>query len=95
MNSDSNKNCRKSYREICKEETQFYVNADIINAQALDQSRTGIRIETKDPITIHMKIGKNDDAEIRVAKLVWAEKQPDGSISYGLEFSSESAGDTF
>jgi len=95
MNSDAKKDCRKSIREICKEGARFYVNADIITAQALDQSGSGIRLETKDPITIHMKIGQNDDAEIRVAKLVWAEKQLDGSVSYGLEFSSESAGDTF
>jgi hypothetical protein len=93
MNLD--KNDRKNHREILKEETRFYVNADIINAQTLDHSSTGVRIETKDPITIHMKIGKDDDVEIRVAKLVWAKKQADGSVSYGLEFSSESSGDEF
>ncbi|MCP4161836.1 MAG: hypothetical protein GY760_17315 [Deltaproteobacteria bacterium] len=34
-------------------------------------------------------------AEIHVAKLIWAERQPDGSVSYGLEFSSEPVGYTF
>lgn len=88
MNPDIKKS-RKSIRNICKDETKFYVNADIINAEALDQSDTGIRIKTKEPITIHMKIGKDEDAKIQVAKLIWAEKNNDGTVSYGLEFSSE------
>jgi hypothetical protein len=91
----SDKDDRKSPREVYKEETKFYVNADIINARTLDHSGTGVRIETKDPITIHMKIGKDDDTKVRAAKLVWAKKQADGSVSYGLEFSPESSGNTF
>ena len=95
MNSESIKNYRKSNRNICKEETQFYVNADIINAQALDMSDTGVRIETKDPIVIHMKIGNDADSEITFAKLVWAKRQDDGSVAYGLEFSGDTDDNIF
>jgi hypothetical protein len=95
MNSDSKKNTRKNNRKICKEETQFYVNADIINAQTLDMSETGVRIETKDPIMVHMKIGNDADSEISFAKLVWAKRQDDGSVAYGLEFSDDTDDNIF
>lgn len=84
---------RKSVRNNISTEVEFYVNADIIEAETIDISETGIRIETREPAKIFLRIkieGRTQDYE---AKMVWARKNLDGRMTYGFEYIPDSGED--
>ncbi len=77
---------RVADRKEIQTKIEFFVNADIISAQSLDMSETGVRFDTKEPIKVHMRMkidGKSCDRE---GQFVWAVTNSDGGMTYGLEF---------
>ena len=67
----------------------FFIDAEIVGATALDVSQTGLRFAAPDPLELEISLNVDGEREERTARLVWAELQPDGSMQYGLEFVDE------
>ncbi len=89
-NGGGGKDQRQSIRHDHKTEVEFYVNADIIEAETIDVSETGIRIEMNEPIKIFLRMeidGRMRDFE---AKMVWARKNLDERMTYGFEYIPDS-----
>lgn len=84
------KNLRNAERLSDTRRIEFFVDADIVSARSVDKSEGGIRMNTKEPIQISMRVYKDDEnwADYQ-ASLCWAGRQEDGSMSYGLEFVDE------
>ena len=81
---------RVSRRKKLQAKIEFFVNADIIAAQSLDMSATGLRFDTKEPMKIHLRIEIDGELCDREAQFVWASTNPDGGMTYGLEFIADS-----
>ena len=77
---------RASRRKELQTKIDFFVNADIISAQSLDMSETGLRFDTKEPIKIHLRMEIDGKLRDREAKFVWAVKNSDGGMTYGLQY---------
>jgi len=77
---------RTSRRKELQTKIEFFVNADIISAQSLDMSETGLRFDTKEPIKIHLRMEINGELCDREAQFVWATTNSDGGMTYGLEY---------
>jgi len=80
---------RISRRKELQSKIEFFVNADIIAAQSLDMSETGLRFDTKEPIRIHLRMEIDGELCDREARFVWAVRNSDGGMTYGLEFISD------
>jgi len=79
-------NRRKKPRNRIQTNVEFYILADIITAKTVNISETGVRFDTEKALDIEMRFVKNGKEEEHVARLCWAEQQPDGSFTYGFEF---------
>ncbi|MFH1136697.1 MAG: PilZ domain-containing protein [Pseudomonadota bacterium] len=77
---------RKAERRPIQTQVEFFVDADIINAVAVDFSETGIRFSTENPILIRMRFDAPEGRSEKTARLVWAGKSPEEHFQYGLEF---------
>jgi hypothetical protein len=66
----------------------FIVDADIIPAESVNLSESGIAFRTSEPIRVWMRLGEDQDVIPRdqPAELVWAQKDPEGGTTYGLQF---------
>ena len=82
MNSEK----RRAERKPLSTEVQFYVDADIIKASSVDISDSGIRMTTHTPIRIRMRYEMDGRQHERVAELVWARRNADGNMDYGLQY---------
>ncbi|MFW6286664.1 MAG: PilZ domain-containing protein [Candidatus Sumerlaeota bacterium] len=80
---------RRSERYCLDAGVDFYVDADIVGAETVDVSQTGIAFRSPEPLRVEMRINIDGEREERTAKLVRAEQNPDGSVVYGLEFIEE------
>jgi hypothetical protein len=66
---------------------EFIVNQDIIKAESVNISQTGIRFETEEPVQVIMRIKKDSgEQEEHSAQLAWAQKTATGGTSFGLQF---------
>lgn len=84
---DNNDKVRIAMRKKLHTEVEFYVDADIIKADSLDVSDTGIKFETDDPIKVRMRVDmENGESEEHEAILVWAQKEDNGLTTYGLHY---------
>ena len=54
--------------------------------RTIDLSEGGIRFETETPIVITLSLKGGGESTFRDAKLVWAERKPEGTMTYGFEF---------
>lgn len=78
---------RAAMRKKLYTEVEFYVDADIIKANSIDVSDTGIKFETDDPIKVRMRVDMgNGEFDEHEAELVWAQKDADGLTTYGLHY---------
>ncbi len=77
---------RGSERKSVRKDMEFVLFLDAFKAKSIDLSEGGIRFETDEPIIIRLQMGAGGEDEMRDAKLVWAEKKPDGGMTYGFEF---------
>lgn len=81
---------RKAIRHSIKTNVEFFVDADILEAESIDISETGIRIETDHPIKVKMRIDMGDGRyEETDATLIWAEANHKKGMTYGLSFDEE------
>ncbi len=83
---DENINRRQAERETVDADIEFFVEADIIGANPVDMSQTGVQLETQNPIRIYMRLKKHGKTSDHRASLVWAKRNEDGGMVYGLEF---------
>lgn len=77
---------RRSERISLDAGVDFFVDAEIVGARAIDVSQTGLRFSSPEPLEIEISLNVDGEREERTARLVWAEMQPDGAMQYGLEF---------
>jgi PilZ domain len=89
MDSENGEGGRLSDRICLDAGVDFFIDADIVGATALDVSQTGISFLSPDPLDVEMRINIDGEREERRARLVWAQQRPDGSVRYGLEFIDE------
>lgn len=90
MNDDGYK-VRNSKRVRIDKKVEFFVDADIITADSIDISETGIKFRTDFPIKVRMRLENEDKVgEERTAELVWAQKDANGQTVYGLHFIKDS-----
>ncbi|ERP39385.1 PilZ domain-containing protein [Chitinivibrio alkaliphilus] len=82
---DENNTQDRAPRKKLDRPVEFIIDADVIAAQGLNISETGISFETEEPITIVMRLKDRDKSEYR-AELIWAQKNEAGAMSYGLRF---------
>lgn len=78
---------RESDRRILETGVVFHMNADFFMANSLDISGTGLRIRTSGPIGFRIQIEHGGELCEYLAELVWAKRQEDGSMEYGLKYS--------
>jgi hypothetical protein len=79
-------NKRRAERKTVQKQVEFFVDADIIQAESIDLSSSGIRMLTERPICIRMRVyHEGGGFDEQVAQLVWAAKDKN-KTSYGFEF---------
>jgi hypothetical protein len=77
---------RTTDRAPVQKQVEFFVDADIIQAESVDLSQSGVRMNTDKPIAIRMRIYHPDGGfDEHVAQLVWATRKGE-QMSYGFEF---------
>ncbi len=81
----------RAERQKIEAKVKFIVDADVIPAESVDISESGISFKTDTPIKVTMRMGSKyaGDIEDKTAELVWTKKESDGSTTYGLEFVEE------
>lgn len=77
---------RHAERKPISTEVEFYVDADIIDASSIDISESGIRITSLNPIRVRMRFMADGERHERLAELVWARRNPEGDMDYGLQY---------
>jgi len=95
MTQDKTTVARIAERRQLRTDVEFFVAGDIERATAVDVSETGIRFETQKPIAVRMRLEIDDKQREFLARLVWARKNPDGTMAYGLEFIPDLEENTF
>jgi len=77
---------RTASRIPIKTKVEFFVDADIIDAESVNISGSGIRFDTQKPIPIQMRLEKDDVLYEKSAHLVWAQSKENGGMTYGFQF---------
>jgi hypothetical protein len=80
---------RRSERFRLDAGVDFYVDADIVGAETLDVSVSGISFRSPEPLRVEMRLNIAGEREERSARLVRAKQESDGSVIYGLDFIEE------
>lgn len=86
MKQQDGSELRQCERFALDADIEFFVDADIVHAQSVDVSQTGLSFRTDTPMVILMRLEIEGQVEERRAKILWASRQWDGSVRYGLEF---------
>jgi hypothetical protein len=86
MTEDKYVIARASNRQEIKTTVEFYVDGDIETATSVDVSNGGMSFETAEPVKVRMRLKVGDEYKEYYSRLVWARKNPSGSMSYGFEF---------
>ena len=82
---------RRAIRHSIKTDVSFFIDADVLEAQSIDISETGIRLQTDHPIKIKMRINMGDGKfEETDATLIWAEINHKSGMTYGIRFDDDS-----
>jgi hypothetical protein len=78
----------RAKRKKLNSKVDFIVDADIIVANSVDVSETGISFQTDTPIKVKMRLGDkySGGVEDKTAELIWAKKEDNGATTYGLHF---------
>jgi len=77
---------RRDLRQRVQCPGEFYIDADIFKAQSMDVSESGIRLQLQKPVQIVMRLQVGASELDRLANLVWARRNSDGKMEYGLEY---------
>ena len=79
---------RAEERHLIETEVVFRTGNDVYLASSVDITGIGIRIITENPADISIQIAENNKLVKYDAQLVWAQMKDDGSMEYGLKFST-------
>jgi len=77
---------RIAERRLLQTDVEFIIDGDIEKATSVDISETGIRFDTRKPMKVHMRMEMNQRRREFHARLVWAQRNADGTMAYGFEF---------
>ncbi|KPA11663.1 Type IV pilus assembly PilZ domain protein [Candidatus Magnetomorum sp. HK-1] len=86
MKEKTNSDKRIDSRIPIKTKVEFFVDADIIDAESVNISSSGIRFDTQIPIPIQMRLEKDGILYENRAHLVWAQSKDDAGMTYGFQF---------
>lgn len=95
MTTDKTTETRIAERRSLQTDVEFFVDGDIERATSVDVSETGIRFDTHKPMAVRMRLEIDDQQKEFLARLVWARKNPDGTMAYGFEFIPDLDENTF
>ena len=85
--NESRRQCRQSPRVEIKARVEFFIDADIVPAETIDISDGGLRITTREPVKATLRITeKNGKVQDYQAEMVWAKRNPNERMTFGLEF---------
>lgn len=85
---------RLAPRANVKTSIEFYVDSDVIDAESVDLSETGIRFVTNSALEIRMRLTVNGKQMEKQAKLIWA-KGDEGGTAFGFAFQPDPPRDEF
>ncbi len=91
---DTNRDQREAERYQIDADILFCANTEVTHAEVVNVSRKGVRFETAEPLSILMRITTREAQETHGARLVWAQRDEDGRMSYGFEFISDAEYET-
>jgi len=83
---------RSEERRKINTQVNFFIDADITKAKAVDVSDSGVSFETEKPISMHIRMEVNGMVLEHVAELVWCKRKKNGGMAYGLEFNKDCPG---
>ncbi len=89
MKKDKQPEHRIADRKTVKEPIEIMADGAKVVALSYDLSSTGLRLKTKEPLKIWLRMQSLRASFAHEARLVWAKREPDGSIIYGFEFVKE------
>jgi len=89
MKEQNDSELRTESRIPIKTRVEFFVDADIIDAESVNISNSGIRFDTSEPIPIQMRLEKDGIMFENRAHLVWAQSKADGGMTYGFQFADD------
>ena len=89
MSEGEASNRRAGKRISVKAEIELFVNADMIDTESIDVSDTGIGFTTTQPLSVRLRLKLGGERQQRLAKLVWAQRAPQGGCRYGFEYCME------
>lgn len=85
MSEDAGTDKRRAERWPLSAPAQFIVQQDVVEAESVDISETGVRISTSEPLNICVRVEEEGRLAERYARLVWARKEGEGMV-YGFAF---------
>jgi len=88
MKEQNDNDQRIAPRLPIKTKVEFIVDADIIDAESVNISMSGIRFDTQEPIPILMRLEKDGVLHEHRAHLVWAQNKAGAGMTYGFQFVS-------
>ncbi len=77
---------RKVPRRPVHAGAEFFVDADIIEAETVDLSERGVRFKLEEPLTIFLRMRHEGQTIDRRARITWAQQDEQGRMDYGFEF---------
>jgi len=77
---------RRDIRQRVECPGEFFIDADIFKARSMDLSESGIRLQLQKPVQIVMRLQVGMSEMDRLANLVWARRNSNGQMEYGLEY---------
>ncbi len=83
---DKNGDRRRSERARMESSVEFFVDAEIVTATSVDLSETGLKFSSRTPVHIRLRMEVDGDVQERQSELVWARREEDGTMTYGLRF---------
>lgn len=89
MESKSGIDNRTATRHSLVSAVEFIVEGDVLDAASVDISKTGLRINTNEPLAFTLRFKEGEENKVYRTHLVWASREEDGGMSYGLNFLDE------
>ncbi|MHC4944976.1 MAG: PilZ domain-containing protein [Planctomycetota bacterium] len=86
MKSKSKAERRNAVRRRQFTPIEFIVEGDLVAATTVDVSETGLSITTNEPLNLTVRFQVNNQAKVYQTKMVWAKREEEGGMTYGLEF---------
>ena len=83
---EKGKDQRKTERHDLEATIEFIGDFDVVHAQGIDWSDTGICFETLEPIYFEMRVSTDQEQRTFRAKLAWIKSDVEQKMRWGFEF---------